>query len=424
MNLVKKIGIVFSIICTLLALLYFSTYISNDSIQKNISKSADILCDQGYGFAKKSLGRVIFIHNHTDALMLNIIYSTNPDKKLESILINKRNYNPKVKAPLIKEYNGNLIPVGDTYDLPSELFKTVNNEKLPVIEYMKYWHGYIIILKPLLLFLDITGIRILITFIILTSLLFLCYLIYKEIDWKTSLAVFISFMSVNLITTALFNIQGMFVFIIALISSIIVFKKDLSDDNFYLLLIINGILTAFFDFLTTPIIVVLIPLIIKNLKNPMKASRKQILLYFSKCLICFFASYGLFWFSKWLIVDLIYHRDLIKICIDETLYRTGIKYPDQAFIRAIPINFMLAANIITVPIFILYLVYAEKIYYKENMIYSLSILTILLWFLATSQHVDQHCFFTYRNIVVVSLAMTLTSLSKKHHKKRKKKNND
>ena len=418
MKIIKNIGIIFSVICSLLILLYFSTYISRDSIKSNVVKSANILHKQGPDFIKKSLGTYVFLHNHTDALMINITYGIDPNNKLESILINKRNYNPNVKAPIDKEALGNLKGSTKNYDLTIDLLKTVNNKKIRASEYMKYWHGYIIILKPLLLFLDITGIRILITILLLISLSLLCFLIYKEKDWMTSLAVFLSIISANLVTTALFNIQGMFVFLIAIISSIIVMKKDLTDNDFYILIIINGILTAFFDFLTTPIITLLIPVIIRNLKDKEKRDKKQIVIYFTKCFIIFFVSYIGFWFLKWLIVDLIYHRNMIRIGIEEIFFRTGVKYRKPSILSAFVNNILNSINIITISILILYLINIKKIRYKENIIYNLSILAIILWYIVTSQHATQHPFFTYRNMVVITLAIALTTVSKNKKKKR------
>ena len=423
MKILKNIGIIISTICILLILLYFSTYIPGNRIKKNVSTSANILYKQGKLFHKNSLGRRIIFHNHTDALMINISYGIDPNNKLESILINRRNYNPKVKVPIVKEYAGNLETTGKDFDTTRELLQFINNKRIPSYEYMKYWHGYIIVIKPLLLFFNITGIRIILTLLILTSLSFLCYLVYKEIDWKTSLAIFLSFISVDIIVTALFNVQGILVFLISIISSIIVFKKDLSDTNFYLLLIINGILTAFFDFLTTPIIALLVPVIIRNLKDQKKRSNKETILYFGKCCIMFFVSYALFWFSKWLLVDLIYHRNLIKTGILETLFRTGVTHNDYSITQSLFLNFAIVFNPLILIIIFLYIKNYKKILNKENLIYGLSIITVILWFTATSQHASQHFFFTYRNYVVISLAMLLTAFSKSKSK-RKRKNND
>ena len=407
---IRQLYIIPIVIFSLLSLLCLSTYIPKKAIEKNVEKSANTLYNQKDQFYKYSLFNKILLENHTDALMINISYSINPNEKLESILINKRNYNEGITQNIIKESIGDLKYDNKKYSMTTELLQTVHKEKINAYEYMKYWHGYIIIVKPLLLLFDITGIRIIIFLIISISLFYLCYLIYKEINLTTSLVVLLSFLSVDLITTSLFNIQGMLVFIIALISSIIVFKKNINNEQFYILLIINGILTAFFDFLTTPIITLLIPIIIRNLKYYKETNTKNLIIYFIKCCIIFFISYFSFWLLKWIIVDILYHRNLIITAFKEIIYRTG-NYNNASVFKALFYNFIYAFNPITMIAILLLIKNHKKLTYKENLIFLLCIIATIIWYILTKQHTKQHPFFTYRNYIIITLSMLLIAIS-------------
>ena len=134
----------------------------------------------------------------------------------------------------------------------------------------------------------------------------------------------------------------------------------------------------------------------------------------------FFISYFAFWFLKWLIVDIIYHKNVIKIAFEEILIRSGIK-KEAFFLESIYMNSFASMNILAIIIFCTYIINYKKVTNIKNYIYSLSILAVVIWFLITKQHASQHFFYTYRNFVVIFLAMTLTIVSDNRNIKKVKK---
>ena len=99
-------------------------------------------------------------------------------------------------------------------------------------EYARYWHGYLVFLRPLLLLFDISGIRIIniILFLIL-GIIFL-YLVYKKIGLIESIIMLIGLFSVDYFYIGL-SLQGTPVFLIMIISSIFILLKYNKIKNKY-----------------------------------------------------------------------------------------------------------------------------------------------------------------------------------------------
>ena len=127
--------------------------------------------------------------------------------------------------------------------------------------YARYWHGYQVILRPLLVLFSYAGIRYLNTFF-LFGLFSLCLLLfYKKLGANVALAFFLAMMSVKLfivpMSMQLTNMLALSLVAILFTSYYLPPKQNLTSQEIikeYQLFFVIGSLTAFLDLLTVPLL--------------------------------------------------------------------------------------------------------------------------------------------------------------------------
>lgn len=297
-------------------------------IEKNIRESAEILYEEGGRVYTQTIFTQLFFkdkytygHNATDAIMINNVYSIDRNNILDSILKIRRNYVPGVTTDVKADENGNLL-YNEKYEglnPTAELMDTIEGKNIEAYEYARYWHGYIVILNILFVFFNFTQIKILMTIILLTSFLILTYLIYKK-NPIYSILFFISFISMNILSWGAI-LQGMFVMIIAIVFSIFIALRKITISNLNISLFLIGILTAYVDFFTTPLITYLLPMVVFNIFCDEKLGLKKAFGVFVKTAIAWLLGYSMFWATKWILFDLIEGTNIVSISINQIIFR-------------------------------------------------------------------------------------------------------
>ena len=256
------------VVLTIIFLLFLIliSMIPKKYIEKNMQRSAKQLFEQTESIFVDSNGREIYNHNSTDAIMLNIVYSMDRDNIIESILRARRNYIPGVSINFFEDEVGNLKSSSKRFLMTNELLKLVNGERQKVFDYARYWHGYIVILIPMLMVFDVIGIRIILQCILLTLLVMLLYYISKRRSWKYSFIFLLAFIALDLFTW-ITTIQGILIMILAVLYSLLIASGKITHKNLNINLFIVGALSAYLDFFTTPLMSFLLPVITYKLVN-------------------------------------------------------------------------------------------------------------------------------------------------------------
>lgn len=230
--IVKYILIYIIMIIIFIVALCMSAIIPKNTIQKNVKESEKQLEQQNLseevGILKKTI-----LDNYTDAVMINTAYSIDTNEILKSVMLDRRSYNPEKEL----ESADNIKEV---VEQPVEELKAVlNGTNNHYFKYARYWHGYLIILRPLLALFNYKTIRI-ISFIIIDILIgILTYLVYKKIDKWIAVILLIAF-SIFSFQYAGLSLTYFSVLAIALISSIIVIiKKEINPLYFFIIGRIN-----------------------------------------------------------------------------------------------------------------------------------------------------------------------------------------
>ena len=200
-----------------------------------------------------------------------------------------------------------------------------------VTTYPRYWHGYLTILKPLLLFFDFSDIRVFnmnLQFMLVSLSLILLFKANTQ-----SLPAFIALIVVWNPTTISLSFQNSSCFYITIIALLyILFKnKALKINNiklpyFFLLL---GIVTVYFDFLTYPLVTLAIPLTLL-LNISLKTLLENIKAIFLNSIFWVIGYIGM-WVEKWLIASIVLKQNIMLDGINQFLLRSSKELEGNSF---------------------------------------------------------------------------------------------
>ena len=182
--------------------LLLSSLFPSDLIYENAKESAEILKEQG-DFVYGPFNSII--ENTTDGLIINEIYSIDSEEPLKSYMLCRKNYKKGVTTNELFDETGQLHtfsqdlhddegnPVPDNgYFIMDELINVLDDKVTTARMYTRYYHGYLILFRPLLLIMNITQVRTLMTIVFLAILCWFGYLAYKKIGFRITFLCVIS----------------------------------------------------------------------------------------------------------------------------------------------------------------------------------------------------------------------------------------
>lgn len=298
----------------------------------------------------------------------------------------------------------------------SNLYLSVNTPDIntaEIINYARYWHGYLIFLKPLLIFFDLTEIRILNAFIQILLLILCLYLLSKRINKTFAFTFFLTVLFINPLSTVL-SLQYTSAYCLSLIAIAILLSLK-ENKNYWPIFFYIGIIIAFVDLFSFPLITLGLPLIvyIHLYQNSFRDNLVRIISSSSSWAIGYFG----FWFIKWVIATIFTNENIIKDGLNTFLYRTTgyntLETWDTLF--AIEKNFSELATDTSVFIILIYLLgiclYLLKEpwhFKKDNRFWCLIIIATypFLWYAVVTNHSVIHSLFTYRNLSISIFALT------------------
>lgn len=424
MNMILKyIGIYILTILCFIGLLVLSALIPRENLTSNVKRSSEVLIEEGN---KNKVfipyrGYNIEFDNYSDSLMINTAYSIDTSTPLYSVLVARKNYIPNVTNEVFKDSVGELKSSSkfEEHDEVGELNDLVNNINNESFEYARYWHGYLIFLRPLLSTFNLLQIRLILRMLLILVVIVLIFFLYKKVDAITSIIYIMSLISVEYFYLY-YSLHGIFNFIIALFFSIFILVKYDRVKSIGIVFFAIGMITNFFDLLTCPIISLCMPLLTYLLLEYKykRYNYKSII----KIFLLWIIGYSLTWFTKWILVDLIYNRGLICISIKQVLYRTIPSKKTYSVLNVLLYNFRYEEIYIYVTIFInLLLQYISINIHKKKFNFNVKKLEIIkiilvdlfiamvpiIVFILLQDHSIKHNFFTYRDLLITNLAINI-----------------
>lgn len=281
--------------------------------------------------------------------------------------------------------------------------------------YPRYWHGNLVILKPLFYFLDYSAVKVLELFFELVMFVIIVKLMIEN-NLKDYIIPFL--FSIFLIHPEVIgiNLQYWILFNIMLISVAVLlkFKEKLFKNNrllYYFLIV--GMSTNFLDILTFPLVTFGVPMIFCILLDDDSSLKENLLKIISFGLI-WIVGYAGMWVSKWIISSVLLNADVIGDALRKIFIRTSTV--EYTRVDAILENLLVYKKKSYLIIFALIGVYyirklipvIKNISRLDlNRVIPFMIMAILPfgWFFILSNHSYIHAFFTYRILLIFFFAI-------------------
>lgn len=425
-NILKYIKRFILVLCIFLVMYFIVTLIPTKFIEKSVKDS--IMDGLEPRYEVNILNKNILLDTYTDALMLSTAYSLDPRNPIESFLSSRSNYKPGETKEVISDSHERKDTITLKFFIP-DFIDFMDGKIVTSYEYAKYWHGCIVVLKPLMMLFNYNGLRIINFIVNYILLIYLVYLMYrKKIKIGYILAILISIIAID-IPIVFYCFEESITVTIMLIASIILLERGTKNINLFMMTV--GMSTIFFEYISTPIFTYGFPIIIYILALEDEDNDfRNIISLVIKTGICWSLGYLLLWGSKWIIVDLLYDKELIATALKEAMYRTDTL--SFNILEVIKDNLHYLGRIVsiyTVVIFATNIIYT--IYYKIknkklskmlkcNLIYSLLSLIPIIWWIVFANHSITHAYFTYRDFFISIMCVELMFVNYIEKSKNKK----
>lgn len=351
--------------------------------------------------------------NYTDSIMLgNAIYEdTDSRQSTEDKVLLVPRYEGEKDQPLIS------------------LQKYVEqNNRSAVTVYPRYWHGYLVILKPLLYLMTYFQIRIL--NVILQGLLFvlLLFRLHKILPRQGAVPLLFSALMIFPLVVPFCLQYSTMVYITLAASLVLVAFPDywMASRRFLYLFFMIGILTSYMDFLTYPVLSLGVPLVLlsalcekQRRENRSAVSEKTRFLTMMSCAAMWALGYGSFWAMKWVIATALSSQNVIADAMHQALHRTyGGSDNGAAHVSALQTlaaNLCCYTNVIFLVLLALFALWVFWPYirnragfrkaFAEGWSYLFPACLPFAWYLVLKSHSYDHSSFTYRAMMVSFLAV-------------------
>lgn len=320
-----------------------------------------------------------------------------------------------------------LAPTADYFggDMTQWIHTLIDFAKAPIITqdnyktYGRYWHGYLVLLKPLFCFFTLEQVYILNSVILTVILVVTTYMVYRRLGKYVIAYVFtIVLLNLHYIMRS-FQLSSVFYGLNLTLLLLLIFFSEEKKKKMMYIFAIDGMWIAFFDFLTYPLVALSIPLLIFVLLNREDQIKDQIR-YLIRNGIAFIIGYGGLWSLKWIFATVFTEENIIKDGIENILHRVGavemagdIIFEDSP-LSAIKVNittFFNEQTVIIIGIFLLvYLVYCVRT--KGRVSFHISIflcctvigMSPILWYAIVHNHCSLHPHLEWREIVILFFA--------------------
>lgn len=368
------------------------------AIYKSTKESADYFMEKDVFYHANSADSASYIDHYADSILLNILYNYDSSKPISSAL--KASY----YFSDIQNENDNLLT-------------SVTTNPETTYDYFRYWHGSAILVRPLLTFMNIKQIYILYAIILILLFITLIIMLCRNNHIACAVSFIISLITVSPWYIPM-SLEYIWCFLIMLISSICLIKRyNRKHCVSALYFLIIGNITAYFDFLTTETLTLLVPLslllVIMHKNNQLTNIKAGFKLFIYNS-IGWGIGYISSWIAKWTITSIVLHKNIFKEALSSASSRVyesagslkGIPLAINALLRNIscilPFNFikekgyMYAIGLFVVIVAVYYLY--RKIDKKNFMPKLFMIIYCIPYirYIILANHSFIHYFFTYR----------------------------
>lgn len=380
--------------------------IPSAAVRDNVVRSAAAIDREGV--FRKVLGVPLWqIDNMTDCMMMNIAVFADSSRPVESAMLDCYGH---------KEWNtpqGYMQMGSDT----EAIARGGRGEADCVVMYGRYWHGYQVVLRPLLVLFDYVQIRIINYIFLFLLAAAVALMLWRRAGGAVAALFGMSLLAVGFPVVPL-AMQFSTCFYVAFAGALVVMRwPGMARDaarSAVIFFTIGGV-TAFLDFLTTPQITLGLPLVCALLCG---AGGRRRCSYVVRAGLWWLLGYALLWSSKWGMAFILTDSggEVLESAIESFVLRTSdsVYYGGEKMPIAVLLGSKLSgagmvvgcavAAVVAVTAFFLYR-------WRHNMDrYGWLLLTsamVPVWYVLLRNHSLQHAFFTYRALFVTVFSVLL-----------------
>ncbi len=403
--------------------------IPRDRIQKKSEESAACLMRRNVSYynlvggasGRKTLrpGDYSKVDQIADAYLLDIAYCLDAEHPLESALW-ARYYDGRQDT---EEPLGNM----------NESYLCVVTEQPPAnMQYLRYWHGSLVFVRPMLMFWNLDQIRIFYAVELLAMLTGLIILLLRNGLKAEAVCFGVSMFAVSVWFVPV-SLEYTWMFLVMPVSAFLAVKMALAEkeNSLYMLFFVTGMITAFLDFFTTETVTLLIPLLLSLRILHRKGSNSGTLrgkagwLYAGKCILLWGTGYVATWTAKWGLSAIVFRENTIPFVRERFWLHLGVEdgmSAGEEMLGAIvrnlhplfPFGYGRLGAVLFFALVVLFVfvpVCRNRLAMKRNwnrqlvLLYVLLGLTVYFRYLVLNQHSYRHYFFTYRAQAASVLAL-------------------
>lgn len=239
---------------------------------------------------------------YTDALMITEALFSDPDvSPLEqAVYVNRRAHSDSASADLVRLIEG--------------------GEMQWTIQYTRYWHGFLVFLRPLLMVFSYADLRMLMCAAQMLMIAAMLILMTKKDHMELIAPFFAACLTLSPMGTTL-SLQYFAAYAIMMLGmlGVLALDKRLSRGaGYFYYFLLLGMLTCYFDFLTYPLVTVCMPLI---LALYLHRDDSGLLLFAAAAGAAWCVGYLGFWAMKWVVGSLLVQKDLVYNAFHHAAYQ-------------------------------------------------------------------------------------------------------
>ena len=387
--------------------------IPRERIKTNMLESAEYMCESPTQWLLMDWIHASQIDHYADCITLSIAYELDESRPLQSAMTTS--------------FYGYQTTAMNTM-----LLESVRDDLSATTEYLRYWHGSAAAMRLLHLFWNIKTIYMFHAILMAAVSLILIILLFKNGFREEAVAYVLAMIIVSSWYVPL-CLEYTYTFICMMVSAIIGFILALKhkDQWLGLFFMITGMVTVYFDFLTTETLTLLIPLLL-ILRVWSRQGREEKWVYSLKFGIAWSAGYLGMWMMKWLTASIVLGENVMPYVTGHVSERisgtvngyqmTGNTYIDTLLLNLrnlFPYEYGLSgAVLVMVFVFVLIVipVVAGRVRLKEKVSCSNVALFVIIGlipyvrFLVLHNHSYIHNFFTYRAQAATVMAICFVIL--------------
>ena len=419
----------FTVILIVNICLFVSCLFDSKVIRKNVVESSNIIKKEGYFYPIQDIF-LVTNNNYTDAQIVNELYSIDHNHPFNSYMKARRNYSKKYTKHEIEDVNGDGLTInyiknrdleiaGEEYDTINELEYFLKGKIHSSINSGRYWHGYIMVYRPLMIFFNIKQIRLLLLMSYIILFITLIYLIYRRFDIYKAI-IFGTSLICSAYFSASYSLESSPVFLIMMISSIIFLLRIDKIKQVGIFMFVVGCLVSIFDYLTVPLItlgMICSLYVLKMIED--KKDWKECFKFVIITSLLWLGGYLSAWIFKWILYDLTIpsKSSMLKVGFTQSFFR--VQRVSNTICNGINIWQSISQILYNMPIYILgtliIIAVLKKFKYNINIHNRYAIVFILIslmpitWYIVLANHTIIHYHFVHRHVMVFMVGTLLAT---------------